>query len=175
MDIPGYDPRGSFGMGIAYATSDRGACHQRAWTVRAELDDPELERFSFNKKAGIVKNVQDESYKKSKEIKPGKLPEPLSALEIPSFSVSLKEEEAHFAIITLSLGYKESKKLNIELEKRKKQIRDIIYLLLMEKKFKDLDSVEDTIALAEEIKSTINNILVSGKIIEVYFIEFVVN
>jgi aldehyde:ferredoxin oxidoreductase len=60
MDIPGYDPRGTFGMGLAYATSDRGACHQRAWTVRAELDDPELERFSFNKKAGIVKNVQDE-------------------------------------------------------------------------------------------------------------------
>jgi aldehyde:ferredoxin oxidoreductase len=60
MDIPGYDPRGTFGMGLAYATSDRGACHQRAWTVRAELNDPELERFSFDKKAGIVKNVQDE-------------------------------------------------------------------------------------------------------------------
>ena len=60
MDIPGYDPRGTFGMGLAYATSDRGACHQRAWTVRAELNDPELERFSFNKKAQIVKDVQDE-------------------------------------------------------------------------------------------------------------------
>ncbi|HDQ15571.1 MAG TPA: aldehyde ferredoxin oxidoreductase [Bacteroidetes bacterium] len=60
MDIPGYDPRGTFGMGLAYATSDRGACHQRAWTVRAELKDPELERFSFDKKAELVKNVQDE-------------------------------------------------------------------------------------------------------------------
>ena len=60
MDIPGYDPRGAFGMGLAYATSDRGACHQRAWTVRAELNDPELDRFSFEKKAEIVKNVQDE-------------------------------------------------------------------------------------------------------------------
>jgi aldehyde:ferredoxin oxidoreductase len=60
MDIPGYDPRGTFGMGLAYATSDRGACHQRAWTVRAELNDPELERFSFEKKAEIVKAVQDE-------------------------------------------------------------------------------------------------------------------
>lgn len=60
MDIPGYDPRGTFGMGLAYATSDRGGCHQRAWTVRAELDYPDLERFSFDKKAGIVKNVQDE-------------------------------------------------------------------------------------------------------------------
>lgn len=60
MDIPGYDPRGTFGMGLAYATSDRGACHQRAWTVRAELNDPELERFSFEKKAKMVKDVQDE-------------------------------------------------------------------------------------------------------------------
>jgi len=60
MDIPGYDPRGTFGMGLAYATSDRGACHQRAWTVKAELNDPELERFSFEKKAKIVKDVQDE-------------------------------------------------------------------------------------------------------------------
>lgn len=60
MDMPGYDPRGTFGMGIAYATSDRGACHQRAWTVNAELKDPDLERFSFEKKAEMVKNVQDE-------------------------------------------------------------------------------------------------------------------
>ncbi|UCH71884.1 MAG: hypothetical protein JSW62_05680, partial [Thermoplasmatales archaeon] len=60
LDIPGYDPRGTFGMGLAYATSDRGACHQRAWTVRAELNDPELERFSLKNKAQIVKDVQDE-------------------------------------------------------------------------------------------------------------------
>jgi aldehyde:ferredoxin oxidoreductase len=60
LEIPGYDPRGTFGMGLAYATSDRGGCHQRAWTVKAELNDPELDRFSFEKKAGLVKDVQDE-------------------------------------------------------------------------------------------------------------------
>jgi len=60
LEIPGYDPRGTFGMGLAYATSDRGGCHQRAWTVKAELYDSELERFSFEKKAKIVKDVQDE-------------------------------------------------------------------------------------------------------------------
>jgi len=59
LEIPGYDPRGTFGMAIAYATSDRGACHQRAWTVRAELQDPNLQRFSFKNKAKIVKDVQD--------------------------------------------------------------------------------------------------------------------
>jgi aldehyde:ferredoxin oxidoreductase len=60
LEIPGYDPRGTFGMALAYATSDRGACHQRAWTAKAELYDPELNRFSFDKKAKIVKNIQDE-------------------------------------------------------------------------------------------------------------------
>jgi len=60
LEIPGYDPRGTFGMGLAYATSDRGACHQRAWTVKPELYDPELNRFSFENKASIVKEVQDE-------------------------------------------------------------------------------------------------------------------
>lgn len=59
LEIPGYDPRGTFGMAIAYATSDRGACHQRAWTVKAELWDPNLQRFSFKGKAKMVKDVQD--------------------------------------------------------------------------------------------------------------------
>ncbi|MEK7312804.1 MAG: aldehyde ferredoxin oxidoreductase C-terminal domain-containing protein, partial [Chloroflexota bacterium] len=35
--IPAYDPRGLKGMGIAYATSNRGACHLRAYTPACEL------------------------------------------------------------------------------------------------------------------------------------------
>jgi aldehyde:ferredoxin oxidoreductase len=35
--IPAYDPRGLKGMGICYATSNRGACHLRAYTPAAEL------------------------------------------------------------------------------------------------------------------------------------------
>ena len=60
LEIPGYDPRGSFGMGLAYATSDRGACHQRAWTSMKEMKDPQYNRFSFEKKAQLVKTIQDE-------------------------------------------------------------------------------------------------------------------
>lgn len=36
QEFPGYDPRGSFGMALAYATSDRGADHNRAWPVASE-------------------------------------------------------------------------------------------------------------------------------------------
>ena len=36
--IPAYDPRGMKGMGLAYATSNRGACHLRAYVAAAELN-----------------------------------------------------------------------------------------------------------------------------------------
>lgn len=36
LEFPGYEPRGNFGMGLGYATSDRGACHLRAWTLFSE-------------------------------------------------------------------------------------------------------------------------------------------
>lgn len=35
--IPAYDPRGLKGMGVAYATSNRGACHLRAYTPGSEV------------------------------------------------------------------------------------------------------------------------------------------
>jgi aldehyde:ferredoxin oxidoreductase len=35
--IPAYDPRGIKGMGLGYATSNRGACHLRGYTPAAEV------------------------------------------------------------------------------------------------------------------------------------------
>ncbi len=37
MGIPAYDPRGIKGMGLGYATSNRGACHLRGYTPAAEV------------------------------------------------------------------------------------------------------------------------------------------
>ena len=37
QSIPAYDPRGLQGMGIGYATSNRGACHVRGYTPAAEV------------------------------------------------------------------------------------------------------------------------------------------
>lgn len=59
LELPGYSPRSSWGMALAYATSDRGGCHQRAWTVRLEIDGV-LKRFSTEGIAQFVKDVQDE-------------------------------------------------------------------------------------------------------------------
>jgi aldehyde:ferredoxin oxidoreductase len=51
LELPGYDPRGSFGMGIAYATSDRGACHMRAFPVSDEILSGSLPPDSLEGKA----------------------------------------------------------------------------------------------------------------------------
>ncbi len=36
MELPAYDPRGARSMALAYATSDRGACHRRALPIERE-------------------------------------------------------------------------------------------------------------------------------------------
>jgi aldehyde:ferredoxin oxidoreductase len=37
LELPGYDPRAAQGMGLGYATSDRGGCHLRGYTAGQEL------------------------------------------------------------------------------------------------------------------------------------------
>jgi aldehyde:ferredoxin oxidoreductase len=55
LEFPGYDPRGVVGMALAYATSDRGADHLRAWTITSELKEP----FTISGKAHLTKYLQD--------------------------------------------------------------------------------------------------------------------
>jgi aldehyde:ferredoxin oxidoreductase len=61
QEFPAYDPRGIQGMGLAYATSNRGACHLRGYTVASEVlgipvkTDPHVTEG----KAELVKAFQD--------------------------------------------------------------------------------------------------------------------
>ena len=55
LEIPAYDPRGAAGMGLAYATADRGGDHLRAWTVARELET----RLSLEELVELVKRLQD--------------------------------------------------------------------------------------------------------------------
>lgn len=59
--IPAYDPRGLKGMGIAYATSNRGACHLRAYTPASEiLGVPEkTDPLAWEGKGRLTKLLQD--------------------------------------------------------------------------------------------------------------------
>ena len=40
MEVPSFDPRGAPAMALAYATSDRGACHRRAVPATAQVFEP---------------------------------------------------------------------------------------------------------------------------------------
>ncbi len=59
LEMAGYEPRTSWGQALAYATADRGACHQRCWAVKPEINGI-LKTFSFEDKPPYVKDVQDE-------------------------------------------------------------------------------------------------------------------
>ncbi len=61
LELPGYDPRGVFGMALAYATSNRGGCHLRAYMVAPEiLGKPiKVEPKTFSGKAGLVQAFQN--------------------------------------------------------------------------------------------------------------------
>ena len=57
LEYPGYDPRGTFGMALAYATSDRGADHNRAWPVGYDAFG-KLDPFTADGKAELVQSDQ---------------------------------------------------------------------------------------------------------------------
>jgi aldehyde:ferredoxin oxidoreductase len=63
MEIPAYDPRGAQGMALAYATSNRGGCHMRAYMIAPEiLGHPVfLDRFTTAGKPELVALFQDVS------------------------------------------------------------------------------------------------------------------
>ncbi len=61
LEIPAYDPRGSCGMALAYGTSNRGACHLRAYPISQEIlrKPVATDRFSFDGKARLIKICED--------------------------------------------------------------------------------------------------------------------
>ncbi len=61
QEFPAYDSRGIQGMGLAYATSNRGACHQRGYTVASEvLGIPiKTDPLTTEGKPELVKAFQD--------------------------------------------------------------------------------------------------------------------
>lgn len=61
QEFPAYDPRGIQGMGLAYATSNRGACHLRGYTVASEvMGIPEkTDPLATEGKPELVKAFQD--------------------------------------------------------------------------------------------------------------------
>jgi aldehyde:ferredoxin oxidoreductase len=55
LELPGYDPRGSFGQGLAYAVANRGGCHLSAFLVAQEVFLHLLRPCAVRGKADYVK------------------------------------------------------------------------------------------------------------------------
>jgi aldehyde:ferredoxin oxidoreductase len=63
MELPGYDPRGSWGMGLAYATAPRGGCHMTTYPIALEAWG-NLDPFTFEGKARLVSGGQNAQFAK---------------------------------------------------------------------------------------------------------------
>lgn len=60
MELTAYEPRAFHGIGLSYATSSRGACHNvGGWTIRAELIKKTADRYATKGKGKLVKTIQD--------------------------------------------------------------------------------------------------------------------
>ena len=61
LEIPGHDPRGALGQALAHATSNRSACHTRAYMIASEIiGKPKLtDRHTFIGKPRLLSVVCD--------------------------------------------------------------------------------------------------------------------
>ncbi len=61
LEMPAYDPRGVKGMGLNYATSNRGGCHVTGYTVSPEIlgIPTKIDPLTIEGKAQWVKTFQD--------------------------------------------------------------------------------------------------------------------
>jgi aldehyde:ferredoxin oxidoreductase len=59
LELPGYDPRGAFGHGLAYAVANRGGCHLSAFLVAQEVFLHLLRPYAVRGKADYVKFFED--------------------------------------------------------------------------------------------------------------------
>jgi len=57
LEYPQYEPRGSWGMSLAYAVSDRGACHMRAYAPNEEVFAASIPPYTPEGKGEMVYNL----------------------------------------------------------------------------------------------------------------------
>ena len=92
LELPAYDPRGAYGMALAYAVSSRGGCHLRAYPVSHEIlrKPVATDRFSFSEKARMIKIGEDVNA----------VADSLTACKFIFFAASLEEYARIYAAVT---------------------------------------------------------------------------
>jgi len=103
---------------------------------------------------------------------PNKVLRPTLALE--PLVVNLADEGGkRYLRVTMELEM-EKPELEEELKKRLTQVRNIVLMILPEKRFDDIRTTEGKAALREEIMGKVNPLLTKGKLTNIYYTEFVV-
>jgi len=60
LELPGYDPRGQFGMGLNYATANRGGCHCSGYTTFVEVTGP-VNPYTAEGKGELIFKIQNDA------------------------------------------------------------------------------------------------------------------
>ncbi|MFZ5570132.1 MAG: aldehyde ferredoxin oxidoreductase family protein [Thermodesulfobacteriota bacterium] len=92
LELSAYDPRGAYGMALAFAVSNRGACHLRAYPISHEIlrKPVATNRLSFEGKARIIKISEDLNA----------VVDSLTACKFIFFAASLEEYAKVFEAVT---------------------------------------------------------------------------
>ncbi|MCG8686891.1 MAG: aldehyde ferredoxin oxidoreductase family protein [Desulfobacterales bacterium] len=92
LELPAYDPRGAYGMALAYALSTRGGCHLRAYPISHEIlrKPVATDRFTFSGKARIIKIAEDLNA----------VVDSLTACKFTFFAASLEEYAKAYTAVT---------------------------------------------------------------------------
>jgi len=96
----------------------------------------------------------------------------LNTTILDEFIMNTADPEPHMIKLKIALAYDKTNQLiQSEIGERIAQIRDIINTILSSKYLKDVSTPEGKENLKLEIKNELNNILINGKIKDVYFLE----
>jgi len=103
-------------------------------------------------------------------------PEPLQTYELPVIKTHTSDNEPCSLTVSISLAFSMDKdpELKQEIESRQDEICHMINIILAGKRYEDLDSVDDKVNLAEEIRTHLNVLLKKGGIREIYYKRFLV-
>ncbi len=99
---------------------------------------------------------------------------PQNFYKLDTFIVNLADEDGSRYLkvdMTLALSNKEVEK---EVEKKLPVVRDAIITVISNKYYKDVASPAGKLALKREIMARINLLLTTGKVVDIYFTDFVV-
>lgn len=128
---------------------------------KKEAAEPKIEH--------VIKGEHETQAKEAKEEKPfvGKV------VPLETFVVNLAGAKGRrIAKVNVELELA-GDNVQLEIDQRKAQIRDIIIILLSSKTYEQVALKEGKDQLREEIKDTVNGFLTKGKIKSVYFTEFI--